>query len=178
MDYTFVVNKFNIYIMIKKIAGTTLLILVPLFIGAQSFTFNADRDTENWVSFGSSTKHVTNGVLKYTPVTPTKDANIQYKKGIKAKKAKYVHIVLNSHSAITNTLTFEFRNKTATLISTSIDPDKTGFVTYHFKLDDKTDWTGTVNDIRIRLRSKVHTDPTDYYEFDQIVFNNHATLKN
>jgi len=173
----FVANIKTISIM-KKITGITLLMLAPLFLGAQSFNFNTDGDTENWKSFGSSTMSVTNGVLKYTPVTPTKDANIQYHKGIDASSSRYVHIVLKTHSKVAETLTFYFKNPDAVFTSVALNsiPSK-GYIVYDLDLKEKAGWSGIVNDVRIRLRSKTNTNPTDYYEFEQIVFDNNANLK-
>ena len=161
----------------KKITMMTFLMVAPFLIGAQTFNFNTDGSTEDWVSYGSSTKVVAGGILTYMPVTATRDANIQYKKGIDASSSRYVHIVLNTHSAVTETLTFEFRNPGSVLTSVSVDPSASvGFVTYDIDLNGKTGWSGTVSDIRIRMRSSTNTDPADYYEFDQIVFDNNAVL--
>jgi len=161
----------------KNITMITLLIITPFYMYGQTFNFNIDGETENWVSFGSSTKVVAAGILTYTPVTPTADANIQYKQGIDASINKHVHIVLNTHSAVTETLTLEFRNLGAVLTSVVVDPSPSvGFVTYDFDLSGEAFWTGTVSDIRIRMRSTTNTGSADYYEFDEIIFDNNTTL--
>lgn len=124
---------------------------------------------------------VSDGILTYTPVTPTVNGNIQYHKGINAKKADYIHVVLNSHSKNTVWLTVEFRNPDAVLNSVPIDPDTEGFVTYDIKLAGKKGWSGVVEDIRVRVSTKnkeIFTNIKDYYEFDRIVFDNNPTLEN
>ena len=156
------------------------LMITPLLIGAQTFDFNTDGDTEDWSGFSSTTRAVSGGVLTVTFTGAFNDVPVTYNGSSISTNNKYLHILADIGSPEINAFSLQATTTAGSVLTGTVfsKPVGSGFNVYTIDLTGQANWTGTISALRIRIRNTAGdgglTANGETVKFDKIIFDNNA----
>jgi len=164
----------------KKITMITLLMITPFLIYGQTFNFNTDGDSEDWSGFGSTTRDVSGGVLTVTFTGAFNDVPVTYNGSSVSTSNKYLHILADIGSSEINAFSLQATTSAGSVLTGTVftKPVGSGFNVYTIDLTGQANWTGTISDLRVRIRNTAGdgglTANGETVKFDKIIFDNNA----